>query len=275
MRSAHEQFRECVALSREHGLGRLEVANLSMVGWTLHYLNDIAGAVAVGQEAIELAVRASQPRAELIARNLVAWVDGVLRDHRGHAGQQIEAGLRLIEMLGARRFEAQFRGMSAIFALRRGDRDLARTEAQAALAICREHGMGHIGPLTFGICALVETDIETRRSLLAEGEAQLASGCVSHNHIWLRELAINVSLEIGDWQAAEGHGAKIREYTADEPLPLCDFVVARGLALARFGRGERSVELHAALAALRDTAAGAGLNAALPAIEAASAGFDL
>ena len=33
MRSAFEHFSRCVALSREHGFGRIEVANRSMVGF--------------------------------------------------------------------------------------------------------------------------------------------------------------------------------------------------------------------------------------------------
>ena len=269
MRSAHEQFRECVALARAHGFGRLEVANLPMVGWTLQHLNDMNGAVAVGVEAIELAVRASQPRAELLARNLVAWVDGVNRDKRDHAESQLEAGLDLTRMLGAKRFEAQIRGIGAILAWRRGETERAQGLARAALAICREHGMGHIGPWIYGVCALVDAGPETREQFLAGGTAQLALGCVSHNHIYLRDLAIDVSLDLGDWPAAERHCEDIRAYTAGEPLPMSDFIAARGLALARHGRGERSAELSAALVELRDAACRAGLNAALLAIERA------
>ena len=140
------------------------------------------------------------------------------------------------------------------------------------MSICREHGMGHIGPWIFGVCALVEDDAETRRHLLADGMTQLARGCVSHNHIYLRDLAIDVSLDLGDWPEAERHCEDIRSYTAGEPLPMSDFIAARGLALARHGRGERSAELSAALVELRDVARRAGLNAALPAIERALVG---
>ncbi|MEP7058721.1 MAG: tetratricopeptide repeat protein, partial [Caldimonas sp.] len=273
MRSAHEQFRDCVALARAHGFGRLEVANLLMIGWSVLHLNDAAGAVEIGREAIDLAVRASQPRAELLARSLVAWTEGMIRDQRDHAEQQIDAALRLIDVLGARRFEAQVRGLSAVIAWRRGDADRARTLAQSALAICREHGMGHIGPWTYGVCALVEPDADVRRRLLADGEAQLAQGCVSHNHIHLRELAIDIALELGDWTEAERNCARIRAYTATEPLPMSDFLVARGLALSRHGQGERSAELQSELAGLREIATRAELKAALPAIGRALAGF--
>ncbi len=176
-------------------------------------------------------------------------------------------------MLGARRFEAQFRGIRAILALRQGHRDAARSLALEALALCRDHGMGHIGPWVLGVCALVETDREARRRWLAEGEAQLERGCVSHNHIFFGDLAIDVLLADADWPAAEAQCAKIRAYTADQPLPLSEFIVARGLALARFGRGERSTDLHAALSRLRQIATGTGLDVALLAIENALDAF--
>ena len=274
MRSAHQQFLECVVLARAHGFGRLEVANLSMVGWSGMHLLEIGAAVAVGREAIELAQRASQPRAELMARALVAWSDGLIRDRRDEAEQQTEAALRLVRALGAKRFEGQLHGVNALIALRRGDRQRALALADEALAVCRTHGMGHIGPWVHGVRALVETDPRARLQFLQEGERQLALGCVSHNHIQLRELAIDALLEIGDWDAAQQNCERIRAYTAAEPLPMCDFIVARGLALVRFGRGERGFAERAELVELREVATRAELNAALPAIESALEGHD-
>jgi class 3 adenylate cyclase/tetratricopeptide (TPR) repeat protein len=269
MRSAHQQFRECVALARQHGFGRLEVANLSMVGWSGMHLARIGESVAVGREAIELAVRASQLRAEIMARNLVRWVEGMIRGRLDAADEQADATLRLIRSLGAKRFEAQTLGLSAMFAMRRGDRAGAQEIARDALAICREHGMGHIGPWVYGVSALVETDRQARLDLLQEGEKQLALGSVSHNHLQLRELAIDALLEIGDWDGVVANCERIRVYSTAEPLPMCDFVMARGHALARFGRGERSAALHGALLGLKAQAEHAELNTFVPAIGAA------
>jgi class 3 adenylate cyclase/tetratricopeptide (TPR) repeat protein len=269
MHSAHQQFRECVGLAREHGFGRLEVANLSMVGWSGLHLARIGESVAVGREAIELAVRASQLRAEIMARTLVRWVEGMVRGRLDAADEQADTILQLIRALGARRFEAQALGLSAMFAMRRGDRPRARELAQEALAICREHGMGHIGAWVHGVSALVETDRQARLDLLQEGEKQLALGSVSHNHLQLRELAIDALLEIGDWDGVVANCERIRAYTADEPLPMCDFVMARGLALARFGRGDRSAALHGSLLGLRAQAELTEMNTFIPAIDAA------
>jgi len=272
MRSAHDQFLECVALARQHGFGRLEVANLPMVGWTSMHRAEIGAATAIGLEAIALAQRASQPRAELMARALVAWSDGVLRNRPDVAREQIEVALRLAQVLGAKRFEGQLHGVAAVVALRRGDRPRALELAEAGLAICREHGMGHIGPWLHGVRALAETDPSARRRFLEEGERVLALGCVSHNHMQLREMAIDTFLDLGDWEAVERSCENIRSYTAAEPLAMSEITIDRGLALARFGRGERSAELRGALAELRERAVRAEWNAALPAIEAALAG---
>ena len=72
-----------------------------------------------------------------------------------------------------------------MIALRRGDRRRAQLElADTALAICREHGMGHIGPWLLRRPRAGRSPIrEARRGLLEEGERQLALGCVSHNHL--------------------------------------------------------------------------------------------
>ena len=274
MRSANQQFRQCVALARAHGFGRLEVANLSMIGWSGLHLAEVAASVAVGHEAIDLALRASQPRAEVMARQLVAWVEGLIRGRLDEAERQAAAALGLARALGAKRFEAQNRGMVAMFALRSGDQERARQLAQEAIAICREHGMGHIGPWVHGVCALVEADREARVRWLEEGERELALGCVSHNHVQLRELAIDALLEIGDCDGVERNCVLIHAYTANESLPMSEFVMTRGLALARFGRGERSQALLAALRELRSTGAEAELNTFLPSLDAAIAAFE-
>jgi hypothetical protein len=271
MASANEQFLKCVALSRERGFGRLEVANLPMVGWTGLHLNQMQGAVEVGLQAIDLAMRASQPRAELIARVMVVWVDGLVRCNADALAAQLEKALAVARSLTAKRFEAQLYGCSAVAALRNNQRALARSHAEHALAICREHGMGHIGPWILGVVALVETDPSIRSSAIAEAEAELLRGCVSHNHIHFRELAIDASLESRDWQAVDRLCKSLEAYTASQPLPFSDFLIARGRALARLGRDGADPALLADLARLRDLAVAHQLNSALPALDAALA----
>ena len=266
MAAANEQFLKCVALSRTHSFGRLEVANLPMVGWTLLHLNEMRRAVEVGHEAIELAVRAAQPRAEMLARVMVVWVEGLIRGNADAAATQLERALPLSRALGAKRFEAQLLGYSAMASLRRGDRGAARVDAETALGICREHGMGHIGPWILGILARLEADPPARMLALAEAEAELQRGCVSHNHIFVRELGIDTALVARDWASTHAQCASLEAYTAGQPLPFSDFLIARGRALANWGRGQREPALCDELARLRDVGAACELNVASQAL---------
>ena len=101
----------------------------------------------------------------------------------------------------------------------------------------------------------------------------MARGCTSHNYVWLRELAIDTALELRDWDIIERSCASLAAYTADEPLPRSDFTVARGRALVRFERGDRSNELRAELARLDRIAADAELTVQRESISAALAVF--
>lgn len=271
MRQAHEQFRRCVAMSREHGYGRLEVSILHMVGWSGIHLNDTQGAYAVACEAANLAVRACHPRAEVLARLLTAYVCGWLQGNCEEARRQLDSALPLITSLQAKRFEAQHWQQRALLDLRCGDLSSARSHIDMALAICREHGMAFFGPAVFGVLARLAPNREGRMSALAEGEAQLARGCVSHNHFIFREHGIEACLDVGEWDAVEGLCRGLDQYTAADPLPWSLFVSARGRALVRCGRGERDEGLRVELTRLRDEALAAGLCVALPALDRALA----
>ena len=48
MITAYEHFHRCVELCREHGFGRIEVANLSMVGFSRQYFNELRQALENG-----------------------------------------------------------------------------------------------------------------------------------------------------------------------------------------------------------------------------------
>ena len=271
MRSANRQFQACVAMARANGFGRLEVANLSMIGWTGMHLAELSAATAAGQEAIALALRASQPRAEMMARSLVASVDGLFRGRRDEAERQLVAALALARTLGARRFEAQALGVRAMLELRDGQRERARLLVDEGLAVCRVHGMGHIGPWLHGVRALAEDDPDARSRWLDEGERLLALGSVSHNHVQLREAAIDALLEIGDLEGVERNCVRIERYTAQEPLPMSEWIVGRGRALARVARGERGDALAATLQTLRDEGIRAEMLTLVPALDAAIA----
>jgi hypothetical protein len=177
----------------------------------------------------------------------------------------------LVARLGARRFEA----MNLIFWARilrlKGRRPEALKQCQKALVISRETGVGFAGPQVLAELALNTDDRAVRRQTLQEGEKILQEGAVSHNHFNFYADAMDAYLESKEWDEVERYAAALEEFTRPEPLPWCDFFIARGRTLAAYGRGNREDSTIQEIRRLRDQAESVGLRRALPALDAALA----
>ncbi len=271
MLSARDHFRRCVELSRQHGFGRIEVANWPMLAFTRWFADGASGALGDALAAIEAAVRVGQRRAEIIAQHAAYSCRHALHDLEGAWGH-VERALELSKKLHARRFEAQglaFRGELHRLADRRLE---ALADVGEALSMSRETGMTYIGPCSLAILALVTDDPLVRDQALAEGEALLAAGSPSYNHFLFRRDAIEVCLGIAAWDRADSHAAALGEFARPEPTPWTDYIVARGHALAAWGRGRRDNSLLAELARLKSEGEQLGLKITIPALESALAG---
>jgi hypothetical protein len=109
--------------------------------------------------------------------------------------------------------------------------------------------------------------------MLAQSEAIIRKGCVAHNQLRFYPDAMDVALDLGDWDEAVRYAAALEEYTHPEPLPWSDFFVARGRALAALGRGERGKDLRRELERLVAETHRLDYHTARPALEQALAGF--
>ncbi len=197
MRSAFTYFSGCVALSHEHGFGRIEVANRSMVGFSRIYLNEARAAWRDGDAAARTAELVGQPRAELLGETMGAFACHELGDYTAMAGY-LERVMRLARQLGARRFEAQGIELQARIALEAGHRTEAAAMLRQALAMCRgEAGTQFCGPKVISALVRATDDPAEHAALLAEGEAMLDRGSVGHNHLWFYRDAIEAMLEGG------------------------------------------------------------------------------
>ena len=145
MRSAFEYFSQCVSLSREHGFGKIEVANRSMIGFSRVYLNEAQQAREDGDAAARVAQLVGQPRAELLGENMGVFATYELGDFESMESYLTRA-MKLAHQLRARRFEAQTLEMKARLLLEKGQRKQAADMLQEALAICREVGTQFCGP---------------------------------------------------------------------------------------------------------------------------------
>jgi class 3 adenylate cyclase/tetratricopeptide (TPR) repeat protein len=263
-RTTQEMFRRCVDLSAAQGFKRIEAANLSMLAIMVMFELRFAEARALAERGVHLADQIGHRRAAMIAhhaRFFLCCDTGDLVE----AGQSVATALEIAEALQARRFIAEGLMFRALLEHAAGD-IRARDTLRDALAIAREHPF-YLLPFGLGLQAVMAEDADGRAAALAEGEALIAAGAVTHNIPLFGRYAIEACLMAKDWADAEHHAAALARGMSAEPLPMTDFLVARGRALAAAGRGERDAEEIGRLLA---EARAAGWQAMLPALEAAA-----
>ena len=145
MATANEQFAKCVKLSQQHGLGRLKsrICRWS-AGPVLHERHARCGGDRrqghrTGGMRFADASRTPGTCAGFLGRRAHTLPPRALAD-------QFDRSLALACTLGSKRFEAQMYGLSALITLRSGQRELARSQVERGLSICREHGRAISGP---------------------------------------------------------------------------------------------------------------------------------
>lgn len=250
VRSAHGMVNRCLALAKEHGLLRVETAYLQMQGWALLYMLDVRGSLEAARSATTLASKISHRRGELLARGQLALVDGWVRGNWRSVTGEIDRAIVIARTIGSQRFEATCLYMRSLLMLRAGDREAARAHVDAAFALGGERGLFFIGPQLYSTLARIVSDPQAKRSALAQGEALLLQGSLSLNFCVFHDAAVEVSLDLGDWDEAERYCGLLETFAVAEPFPWSDFVVARGRALSRAGRGEAGDAMVADLRAL-------------------------
>jgi class 3 adenylate cyclase/tetratricopeptide (TPR) repeat protein len=231
MRTAFEHFSRCVTVSREHGLGRIEVANRPMQGFSRMYLNEAHHAREDAVAAVRAASLVGQPRAQMLGETLGVFASLEMGDVQA-TQVHLEREMQLIRQLGARRFEAQNIEMEARVLLDCGRRKDAVGLLHKALAICGEVGMQFSAPKAMGaLCRAVDDDAERAR-FLSQGTELLRLGAVGHNHLWFYRDAIEAMLSVGDASGVLSYVTSLEEYTRVEPLPWAELFAARGRVLA-------------------------------------------
>jgi class 3 adenylate cyclase/tetratricopeptide (TPR) repeat protein len=268
MITARDYFSRCIELSREHGFGRIEVANLPMAAITRWYCNELQASLDDALAALEAARRVGHRRAEMGAQSVTchALVEMGQTDRLKGQAEQLH---KLARRHGSRTWEQISLTQMARALTIEGRRAEAVERLDAALEVARATAITFSGPRILGALALVTEDPAIRQQALDEGEEILSQGCVGHNHFWFYRDGMEVALAVGDFDTVDRYAAALEEYTRSEPLPWTDFCIARGRALANYGRGQRDDLTMRELQRLRDEAERVGFKTALPALERA------
>ena len=267
---AQRYFDQCLELAEEHGLGRIIAANLSLRSYVSCWQNDIDSAIAGYREAIHLAVQIKDPRAQMMALMIGGSFWSLVGD-AVEGEKWLRSSMKIIRRIGAGLFEGVCVYLLGRFALLRGDRVQARTLTQRGIAILQqsESGMTFGGPIALGILALAAEDEEQCHAALLEAETILSAGSVGHNYLNFYEDAMEACLQFEAWEAVERYALALQDYTRPEPLPRSDYFIARGRALAAFGRGRRDENTLQTLQQLCSEADKNGFKLSRHAIDAA------
>ena len=264
-RTAGETFLRCVEISAAQGFRRSEAANMPMLGMMSMLEIKFDTALEQARRAIALAEQIGHPRAAMIGYHGLNFVNLEL----GNFEPALEAGVagtKIARSLGARRFVGEGLILQAISEYFLG-RDSATETIREAVEVSREWP-AFILPYGLAATAMITRDPAERAAALAEGEATIAAGAVSHNVIFFNRMAIEACLAVRDWAGVERYADALANGMAEEPTPVTEFTVARAHALAAAGRGQKN---EAELKRLIAEARAVNWRLVLPALEDALA----
>jgi hypothetical protein len=228
-----------------------------MLGAAHFYQNRPGPALEACDRGIELARRVGSLRAELLSRDIASAVHYFMGD-MARAIDEAQQTIDLCERLGARRFEAEAMGILGMALFARGERERAEAVVDQAWAVCEGVGETYVGPWVLGAQARITRDPVKRRDALVQGESLLEEGCVSHAYFHFYDLAIETSLDQGEWGEALRYARALQDYTRVEAVPWADLVVRRARVLARHGAGERGQAVLDELSAVAQAARAIG-----------------
>jgi len=248
--SAKDAYERCVQLAEEHGLGRVAVANMPMIGDLHKFMLDLDSGLRVSRRAIEFARTVGHQRAELLAHSSVAFhlmETGAAEEMLHH----MDCNDVLISELGSRRFVPRALYYRAKARALLGQSGRARQLLEQAYRLCREGDISFVGPSVCAGLALATGDRETRHQLLREAREVLAQGALPHNTIDYHRDAMEVALDEEEAGAVFALADALETAMSHEPTPFTDCLAERARLLARWGEGDRSGETREALRDLR------------------------
>ena len=268
MSRARDSYQRCLAISQEHGFGRIEVANRFIVGNCRRYMNELKEGYDDAVTSAENARVIGNHRAEAYSQMMAAEL-GTELGQFADAESRAQRALEVIESLGNRRFSAYVLHHVARAKYWNGKHDEVDPLLDEALERARSTDLSFIGPRILGFMAWTRPTPEARRGARDEGETLVRAGCVAHNALWFYRDAIESALLDKEWDEAERFAAALGDHTAPHPLPWAEFFIARGRALAAWGRGRHDDDSRAELQRLLDLGRDVGFAVSTPAIEAA------
>lgn len=243
MQSAHGYFSRCLALSEEHGYGKIYAAYQSMVPFTIFYLLRHREALPMAAEAVENAQMLGHLRAEMNAHGSfchiaydVANIDLEIYEH--HAVRANELAARL----GAQAWRPMGLIWEAACLQRRGKQQQAEQTIAEAVEI-GQHFTFNSGRI-FGAQAYITDDPATRENALKAGEKITQGDTISHNPLWFNRFAMDAMIKIREPDRARYYADCLETYIRSENLPWAAFFISRTRLIANWYENRDNQELR-------------------------------
>ena len=236
--TAEQQFRHCIAVCKQHHLIRDITVNQVMLGVILVLLNRFDDAEQNLLEALKLAQKVRNNHAEAISLDELADIY-CLKNEKELGRLYANQCLQLAKQIGSKRIECD-----ALLCLGTIDKNEALLEQAYEIASTNPFGNSHMTSWVLAVQAWITEDSNKRTRALQEGEKLLSKQALSHNQLKFYRYAIETCLDIKDVDKAQYFMAKLKNYTAAEPLPWSEFIIQRAKALIRAIQGESGVILQ-------------------------------
>ncbi len=233
---SRQHFARCVAMARQQGLGRIDVANAPMLAWTTLLSGDYASGESLSIAARDRALAAGADRAAIIAYNALATLEldrGNIDEGVAHAAEIV----RLSEHIGSGRFASYGLNLLAQARLSQGDHDEARRYADKAWAEAERSAVGFCGPWILAVQARLARKRDDADDALRRGEEILAGGAIAHNHFFYRREAMECAIEWRAWAELERHASAFEAYLGNHATPWSAYFLGRARLVAREAQG--------------------------------------
>ncbi len=233
---ARQHFANCVAIARQEGLGRIDVANAPMLAWTTLLTGDYAAGESLAEAARDQAIAAGGDRAAIIAYNALATLEldrGKVEQGIGYSDEIV----RLSERLGSGRFASYGLNLLSQAKLMLAQHEEAVGYVERAWAEAERSAVGFCGPWILAVQARLARDRKEAGAALKRGEDILVAGAIAHNHFFYRREAMEVAVEWRDWQELERQALAFEAYLGSHRTSWTDYFIGRARLIAQRAQG--------------------------------------
>lgn len=250
MRTAYRQIDHAMRIAEEGGHGMVIEEMGLMRANALHFFDPGPYAAALADLAVEGGQASGAHRTEMFARSIRAEIRLSALDLEG-AARDMDRIDQLLASSNEPRFTDDLVAMRALLAYRRGDFHVAAALIRPLNEVV--NSSLNASGLQYGVVVLTSGEAATRQRAIEIANGPVRRSWLSHEVLWFHRLTLEWALRHRDTALVHMQIAKLRDYTAEEPLGWVELAIENAELNFESDRDRgRSFAERAAAAGLRD-----------------------